>query len=534
MRYINSAQGQTLYVPPSFCPSTMSFASTFDSFSLRDITKLLTYLTSGVVLSLLLQSFSSAFRLRHIPTESSSCLPLLSSKGAYFFLRDIKGVFQRGYDKHKGKLFKVSFPDRWVVVVTGRKLLEELQRLPDGTTSFMHAAGELTGTPYIFGNGMVEDPWHVPIIRDKLTKHLSAAFPDIYDEIDTSFKELMPKCEDWTPVHALQVARGVVARASNRVFVGLPLCRNQGYLSLLVRFAVDVGRTRNVLAWFPSALKGIVAKMVTQVEPRIKEGMQYLGPVIQQRTDDAQAFGDGWAKPDDMLQWIMDAVAARNGPHEDILRGIFLINFAAIHTSSNTFTHALYHLAANPEFIGPLREEVDAVVAEDGWTKAAMGKLWKLDSFMRESLRHNSTNPFSVRRMALKNFTFSDGTVIPQGTVVVTPPYATHFDEENYQDAAVFNPWRHVNEKKQDGDASRHQFITTSTTYVAWGHGKHACPGRFFAANELKIMMAYVIASYDVKFEREGVRPKNVHVALTISPDPEARVLFKERKSARI
>lgn len=59
-------------------------------------------------------------------------------------------------------------------------------------------------------------------------------------------------------------------------------------------------------------------------------------------------------------------------------------------------------------------------------------------------------------------------------------------------------------------------------------------PGCFFAANELKIMMAYVVANYDVKFEREGVRPKNVHVALTISPDPEARVLFKERKSARI
>lgn len=57
-----------------------------------------------------------------------------------------------------------------------------------------------------------------------------------------------------------------------------------------------------------------------------------------------------------------------------------------------SFTHALYHLAANPEFIGPLRKEVEAVLQEDGWTKAAMGKMRKLDSFMRESQRMNGIN----------------------------------------------------------------------------------------------------------------------------------------------
>jgi hypothetical protein len=37
-------------------------------------------------------------------------------------------------------------------------------------------------------------------------------------------------------------------------------------------------------------------------------------------------------------------------------------------------THALYHLAANPElWLQPLREEVEQVVAEDGWTKARHG-----------------------------------------------------------------------------------------------------------------------------------------------------------------
>ena len=37
----------------------------------------------------------------------------------------------------------------------------------------------------------------------------------------------------------------------------------------------------------------------------------------------------------------------------------------------------------------PLREEIEPIVATHGWTKAAMGKMWKLDSFLRESQRYN-------------------------------------------------------------------------------------------------------------------------------------------------
>lgn len=37
-----------------------------------------------------------------------------------------------------------------------------------------------------------------------------------------------------------------------------------------------------------------------------------------------------------------------------------------------------------------MREEVEAVVQEGGWTKAAMGKMRKIDSFLRETQRLNS------------------------------------------------------------------------------------------------------------------------------------------------
>jgi hypothetical protein len=50
----------------------------------------------------------------------------------------------------------------------------------------------------------------------------------------------------------------------------------------------------------------------------------------------------------------------------------------------------LYDLLSNPEYIEPLRHDVETAVAEEGWTKAGIDKMHKIDSFIRESLRINA------------------------------------------------------------------------------------------------------------------------------------------------
>jgi cytochrome P450 len=52
-----------------------------------------------------------------------------------------------------------------------------------------------------------------------------------------------------------------------------------------------------------------------------------------------------------------------------------------------TCTQTLYRLLAHPEYIELLRQEVEAVVAQEGWTKAGMDKMHKIDSFIRETQR---------------------------------------------------------------------------------------------------------------------------------------------------
>ena len=69
-----------------------------------------------------------------------------------------------------------------------------------------------------------------------------------------------------------------------------------------------------------------------------------------------------------------------------------LLIFASLNIPINefwlqTFTHALYHLAAMPDYIQPMRDEVVAVVSEEGWTKNAISKMYKVDSFLKETQR---------------------------------------------------------------------------------------------------------------------------------------------------
>jgi cytochrome P450 len=79
---------------------------------------------------------------------------------------------------------------------------------------------------------------------------------------------------------------------------------------------------------------------------------------------------------------------------------ILMVNFAAIHTTTivryiyalltdQAFTHAIYDLASRPEYVSPLREEIEPLILEHGWQKSTLMKMKKLDSFVKEILRLN-------------------------------------------------------------------------------------------------------------------------------------------------
>jgi cytochrome P450 len=71
--------------------------------------------------------------------------------------------------------------------------------------------------------------------------------------------------------------------------------------------------------------------------------------------------------------------------------------------SVQAFTQALFNLALRPELIKLLRDEAEPIIQEEGWTKAAMGKLRIMDSFMKESQRVASSAPGTCRSLLQKH-----------------------------------------------------------------------------------------------------------------------------------
>ena len=73
------------------------------------------------------------------------------------------------------------------------------------------------------------------------------------------------------------------------------------------------------------------------------------------------------------------------------IAGILLkVSFAAIHTSAAAPSQLIFDLCAMPEYIEPLRREMETAMTPDGVIdKQGFVKLVKLDSIMKESQRFN-------------------------------------------------------------------------------------------------------------------------------------------------
>ncbi|KAF8555102.1 cytochrome P450 [Imleria badia] len=477
-----------------------------------------------------LLDFCFRCQLDAIPTVGSSTW--LGSWGPGLkYLTNAVDVVQEGYDKHKSAPFRAAKLYHWTFIFGSRKHVEEVRRAPDDTLSLQDALNDELQAEYTLGPEIQHNPYHVSIVRSQLTRNLGALHPEIRNEIVTAFDDVLDlKGNEWKNVPALSSVQKVVCRTSNRVFVGLPLCRDPDWLDVNIRYTIEVSKGAAIIAFFPRLLKPIAVRLFTNIHQCKQLGMKLIGPIIEERQKSLNEYGNERAdKPNDFLSWSMEEAKGVESTVEFLANRMLVINFVAIHTSSFSFTHALLYLAANPEYIQPLRREIKSVIETEGWSKAALNKMRKVDSFLKECQRIEGISNVSLLRKASKDFTFSDGTFVPKGTTIVAAARSVHRDEAVYERALTFDPFRFAHMREGDGEGVKHQYVSTSPEYIPFGHGRHACPGRFFAATMLKTMLAHVVVMYDVKLEDNGTRPQALHFGTWVVPDPNAKVMFRRR-----
>lgn len=107
-------------------------------------------------------------------------------------------------------------------------------------------------------------------------------------------------------------------------------------------------------------------------------------------------------------------------------------------------------------------------------------------------------SPVSARRRVMKPYTFKDGSKAPVGAMLAVPVYAISRDPALFPNPDKFDPYR-FSKLREDGSNGHYQFASVTNGTMAFGSGKYACPGRYFAALEIKLLIIHILQGFDLK-----------------------------------
>jgi len=73
--------------------------------------------------------------------------------------------------------------------------------------------------------------------------------------------------------------------------------------------------------------------------------------------------------------------------------------------------------------------------------------------------------------------------------------------------------------------------VTLTPTFLPWGYGKRACPGRWFVAKTLKQALCYIVKNYDLEVVDGTKRTRKAFQNMMIPP---TGVKFKIRRRTEV
>ncbi|EFX01165.1 cytochrome p450 monooxygenase [Grosmannia clavigera kw1407] len=455
-----------------------------------------------------------------------------AAKAKWIF--DAEILIRHSYNKFYDRVYQIKATEGLQVLIPAR-FISELKGLPEHILSATEAVNDAMLSKYTkFSLGHNGDMLSA-VIRTKLTQNLARLVPQLRKEIEYVVATEFPTCDaaDWTPVKVHPFGLRAIARLSGRAFVGLSISRKEEWMDTSINFAIHVFMAVIRLQFIPSWLRPIGQYLVTdlrRIRADITRGQAMLQPIIEERLRDMDT--PGYEKPDDLIQWLLDTLPpSERHDYRAQTEMQLVLSAASIHTTNNLLADCIFDLAAYPGVQDALRQEsIEVLCNDEAWArKDSLARLKKMDSFIKE-VQRVSGNITGFIRKVMRPIVLSDGTHLPSGTRLLAPQAGYSQDERFYPGADVFDPMRFFQQR------SGHQFHFTSIgdANMNFGAGKHACPGRFFAGNEIKMMLAYYLINFEMKLQQGQRRPYPMMVMMSKTPDPNGEVLFRRRTVDRV
>jgi hypothetical protein len=294
-------------------------------------------------------------------------------------------------------------------------MLEKVGSLPETQVSAMkevcrRGLGQYTdlGTPL---------PDMFAAIKVDLTCHVRDFVPILQEEARYAFEKLV-KFEDtqrWISTPAFKTSKRLVAMLNARAFIGPPPSRENSWVDAMYNYSDDLKQTFLTLERFPTwtwpLLHPFLFKFL-RINERRKIIEAKLRPIVAKPNPRHDVEGDqgqktkfpevGYQGPDHqktLFHWVRERLGRQKEDDIKLLAQIPLrAALAGMGTVSHALTNVIYGLVAYLEYVEPLREEiVSAIGTAKVWSKPAMEKLDKMDSFIKESM---GINPMYLREPA--------------------------------------------------------------------------------------------------------------------------------------
>ncbi|KAF9954472.1 hypothetical protein BGZ72_004577 [Mortierella alpina] len=434
-------------------------------------------------------------------------------------------------EQRYGPVFNISINNKFATIISGplarEVFMTEDLSLGDATED---NGGLLTFTASMTKSKRAfNDPIVHGMIRDIVTPNLVLFTPRIVESMLTIADKKFEIGDRKLVKDPRLIFQEMVATAMANVFMGPDLAKDRRVIGAFVNsmsnfmeFSTQGPQKSSWRAFRAKAKYGILNPMQKHVQALADAA----APVVQERRrQEAEALERGviYDRPLDIMQGLLDNFDKYGLQDlEDVCGHLLLLVLLSVETTSDSSTYLAFYLAAYPEYVEPLFQEQLTVLNQTSHereeqrqgklrsgevaspqefvgteldpkndrdlTSAAVKKMVKMDSFVREFFRCR-TERANLDHMARKDVLLSNGMTIYKGSKVLINLRSIHqSDDLQGEEPNEFRPWRFVGKAKAATKAS--------ADYLPFGMGKHACPGRFLAIQEIKTVGSLLVTRF--------------------------------------
>ncbi|KAI0490488.1 cytochrome P450 [Xylaria cf. heliscus] len=460
---------------------------------------------------------------------------------AWLYLFRGASIIQHYFNKSNGEPFEIYAPDVRMAFVSSPKHIKELDSAPDTVLSLNGAAKHMLQPVYTmngfnwFDRRGVEGVGFVRTLRTLLTNNIPCLLPNLGTLTQVRWKEVVASnkaVDGSTQISLYPAIMTLVVLLNARSLFGEDLIKNERFMCSALGYVEETLLSAEVVKLLPSFLVPIVGGGFRRCFNSHKMFFDSLIPATEQRLQEKDFKRQGHQMPEraDCIQWIIET-APKQKPWsaERVIYELMAIWFGS------TIIYVIHDLCLYPEYIEPIRRELEA--SYEQFERTGQG-LPLLDSFIKESTRLTPVESMSVRRRALQPFTLSDGTKVSVGEWACAPLAAINTHAQYYPSPETFSGFRFVDPAILSDtqeyptppamQTKPSKLTDVDHSFLMWGTGRMACPGRYYASAFMKVVIAQLLMNYDF----ELVKPRNTRwISWRVAkiPKPWTKVAFTTR-----